>query len=81
MPIYEYHCGACDSNFEVLVRGAETPICPQCEAELVNQLLSVPAAPVAGKGTLPVCGPQPPASGGCGLPQCGTGRCGGGAQY
>ncbi len=77
MPIYEYQCGNCRGQFEVLVRGAETPLCPNCDAVLVDQLLSVPAAPAVNHQALPMCGPKPSPGGGCGLPQCGTGRCAG----
>ena len=74
MPLYEYACRDCDTEFELLIRGSETPACPQCAGERLEKLLSVPAAHSAGKADLPTCRPQP--SGGCGLPQCGQGACG-----
>jgi putative FmdB family regulatory protein len=32
MPLYDYHCKACAAEFELLVRAASVPICPQCGA-------------------------------------------------
>ena len=43
MPIYEYRCGTCGSEVEVLVRSsATTPICPDCSSPLTDKLFSVP---------------------------------------
>lgn len=75
MPLYEYHCDACDANVELLIRSAnEKPVCPKCESTKLTKLLSVPAGHVAGSSSssLPM---MPP--GGCGKPQCGMGGCGG----
>ena len=33
MPIYEYACQQCQHEFEVLLRGAETADCPECESD------------------------------------------------
>lgn len=74
MPLYEYNCHDCSSEFELLVRGDEKPRCPECDSLKLEKLLSVPAAHMAGSRDLPTCRPVP--SGGCGLPQCGTGGCG-----
>ncbi|MCO6454541.1 MAG: zinc ribbon domain-containing protein [Pirellulaceae bacterium] len=73
MPIYEYTCRKCGSQFELLIRGGDVPACPSCRSQQVAKELSVPAAHAAASQSLPVC--QTPASGGCGLPQCGSGRC------
>ncbi|MEW4562653.1 zinc ribbon domain-containing protein [Bremerella sp. JC770] len=76
MPLFEYTCQACDSQFELLVRGSETPKCPECASAKLEKAWSVPAAHTGGKSNeLPVCGPAPTSGGGCGLPQCGTGGC------
>jgi putative FmdB family regulatory protein len=76
MPIYEYNCSACDSQFELLVRGSEKPACPECGSKKLEKQLSVPAAhTAAAKSSLPMC--DSPMSGGCGLPQCGGGSCAG----
>ncbi len=71
MPIYEYHCPRCQNEFELLLRGQQQPACPQCGNEQLQRLPSVPAAHT--RSSLPIC--PPPSTGGCGLPQCGQGRC------
>lgn len=71
MPLYEYACRECGREFEVLVRGEETPVCPHCESRKLDKLLSVAAGHVA-KGK-PSGGAEP--AGGCGRPQCGSGGC------
>ena len=73
MPIYEYSCGDCRAEFELLIRGHESPECPQCGGTHLVKQFSVPAAHTGGSSSLPMC--EMPPSGGCGLPQCGTGRC------
>ncbi|MBN1485251.1 MAG: zinc ribbon domain-containing protein [Chloroflexia bacterium] len=43
MPIYEYRCGNCSAQVEILVRSADTvPHCPHCGAVLQERLLSAP---------------------------------------
>ena len=34
MPIYEYHCCACEKEFEKLVFGKEEVLCPKCGGEV-----------------------------------------------
>lgn len=67
MPLYEYVCRDCDRQFELLVRGSQPPICPECGSEQLTKLLSVVAAP--GRGATGA-GPadRPPGS-------CGPGCC------
>lgn len=43
MPIYEYSCRSCGQEFELLVRGSETPACASCGSEDVERLLSLPS--------------------------------------
>lgn len=74
MPLYEYQCDQCRKEFEALVRGNERPECPHCGGQKLTQLLSVVAAHTQHSSSLPVCSSPQPAMG-CGLPQCGTGRC------
>ncbi|NIP84950.1 MAG: zinc ribbon domain-containing protein [Planctomycetales bacterium] len=79
MPLYEYVCEDCRSEFELLVRGSQPPLCPNCGGKRLEKLLSVPAAHTSsGSSPLPLCeGPAsgPPGGpcgmGGCGLPECG----------
>jgi putative FmdB family regulatory protein len=41
MPIYEYRCRQCASEFELLVlRTSPVPACPACESQQIEQLLS-----------------------------------------
>ncbi|HEX5446151.1 MAG TPA: zinc ribbon domain-containing protein [Pirellulales bacterium] len=73
MPLYEYHCRACEADFELLVRSTEKPACPTCQSPRLEKRLSVPAAPVSSAaGSLPVAG-EPWQ--GCGKPGCGPGGC------
>lgn len=73
MPIFEYICSGCQLNFELLVRGSEVPICPDCGGQQLKRLLSVPAAHTAKGAGPPECDvPRsvPCGMGGCGLPEC-----------
>lgn len=47
MPFFTYHCSGCDSVFETLVRGDETPTCPQCGGQQLEKQVS--AAAIHGK--------------------------------
>ena len=68
MPLYEYTCPGCASEFEALVFNGETVECPQCHGTEVQRRLSVPARPQTGTASLPTgCDP--------GLPPCGPGCC------
>lgn len=40
MPIYEYKCKKCGSQFEKLVFGGEKPDCPDCQSNNVCKLMS-----------------------------------------
>lgn len=74
MPIYEYTCGKCGSEFELLIRSdGERPACPSCGTAKVEKRFSVPAAHTGSRQSLPVC--ESPPSGGCGRPECGMGGC------
>ncbi|WP_145260238.1 FmdB family zinc ribbon protein [Calycomorphotria hydatis] len=69
MPLFEFRCDSCHSEFEQLVRGKEETHCPQCSSKKVSKLLSAPAAHV--KGSLPITGACPPPE----MGPCGTGCC------
>lgn len=45
MPIFDFHCRECNCEFESLVRGSASPVCPECGSAKVEKLLSLPAAP------------------------------------
>lgn len=45
MPMYEYHCPACDQNFEMLVRSSTVPTCPHCGSTNLTKCVSAPQAP------------------------------------
>ena len=74
MPIYKFHCAACDHDSEVLVRSSDwkgTP-CPHCGSTRLEKRFSTFAASVAGGGAAdsgPACSGVPSS---CGM--CGTGR-------
>lgn len=40
MPIYEYKCRHCSSEFELLVLRTTVAACPQCESQDLEQVLS-----------------------------------------
>jgi putative FmdB family regulatory protein len=47
MPIYEYACHSCGSEFETLVRGSDVPDCPSCHSTDLEKKLSVFATSVS----------------------------------
>jgi putative FmdB family regulatory protein len=67
MPIYEYRCEDCETDFEKLVRAfREAVVCPECGSGAVERLLSTFAMSGAS-------GSASGSGGGCG---CGRGGCG-----
>jgi putative FmdB family regulatory protein len=42
MPIFDYTCNGCANEFEALVRGATTPVCPNCGSEDLERKVSFP---------------------------------------
>mgnify|MGYP001548670425 CR=1 len=40
MPIYEYKCNHCDTDFETLVIGSSVPQCPECDSQDLTRLMS-----------------------------------------
>jgi putative FmdB family regulatory protein len=72
MPIYEFHCGKCGNDSELLVRSADWKgtNCPHCGSTRLEKKLSVFASAGAGPDAAePMCTGNPRA---CGM--CGTGR-------
>ena len=45
MPMFDYKCTSCDHTFEELVysSGEEPKVCPSCNAEAPEKLMSAPA--------------------------------------
>ncbi|MBM3877585.1 MAG: zinc ribbon domain-containing protein [Verrucomicrobia bacterium] len=71
MPIYEFHCGDCEKDSEVLVRSTRwdgTP-CPHCGSKSLTKKFSTFASSRGGGGGEPACTGKPSS---CGM--CGTGR-------
>jgi putative FmdB family regulatory protein len=67
MPLYEFVCGECEKDFELLVRSVKwegEAACPHCGSKKLSKKLSVFASQAAGSGgeSLPACA-RP---GGCG---------------
>lgn len=73
MPLYEYVCGKCQKEFEILVRGDEAPVCPECGGTRLSKLISVPSAH-SGTGVNPPGCPSECRPRG-GSPMCGEGGC------
>ena len=44
MPLFEYRCSSCESEFELLIRGSAVPVCPSCGATTLERLISMFAA-------------------------------------
>jgi putative FmdB family regulatory protein len=75
MPIYEYRCGACGTEFEELVtRDPGKPLpCPKCHSENTEKKLSVLGGISMGAKSQPAC----PSAGSCaaaGSSCCGSGQ-------
>ena len=74
MPIYEYHCKACNSTFEELVFGDETPTCPKCKSVETEKLISRCSCHFGGgSGSFDL--PSAPAPSGGGCAGCSGGNC------
>ncbi|NQU09246.1 zinc ribbon domain-containing protein [bacterium] len=75
MPIYEFDCGACGRDSELLVRSSkwQGTKCPHCGSTKLRKRLSVFAAasassvtaPACGTGSCPMMNPRSSAAGGC----------------
>jgi putative FmdB family regulatory protein len=72
MPLFEYSCKTCTTQFEVLVRGSETPECPSCRGTSLERKLSTFAAHTASGAPVRMSGAG--ACGSCGDPR-GPGAC------
>jgi len=71
MPIYEYKCETCGSDYEQMRKMSEADSdseCPSCHSAKVNRRLSSFAT---SSGTPD----RAPSGGGCGMGACGSGGC------
>ena len=68
MPIFEYRCSGCAVEFELLVRAATVPACPECDSQDLNKLLSAPS--VRSGHALPMASDCPPPEAGPCRPGC-----------
>ncbi len=69
MPLYDFHCTACNADFEEIVRGdADSPACPECGSKATERRISMPAPLKTGAFPFKV-GPVRPLSYGGG-PSC-----------
>lgn len=72
MPIYEYHCDACGTEFDELVlsRAQEVDVkCKSCGSDSIRKLLSGAAVHSGGGSSSPA--PSAPRGGGCHGGGCG----------
>jgi putative FmdB family regulatory protein len=69
MPIYDYRCAACGSEFERLVRSDTKVSCPECQGSRLERLLSLTARPARGGKPADLSRLGSPLGGGC----CGGG--------
>jgi len=52
MPIYEYRCGDCDHQLEVVQKLSEEPIarCPECKKDSLRKIISAAGFRLKGDG-------------------------------
>ncbi|WP_372528246.1 FmdB family zinc ribbon protein [Piscinibacter sp.] len=43
MPLYDYHCSACQAAFELLIRSSTPPVCPHCGSTQLQRGVSLTA--------------------------------------
>lgn len=74
MPVYEFHCPACQKVYETRVeRMGEVAPCPECGSTSVTRLMS--ASAVHAKSAPSPMASSPCAAGACGIPPCASGTC------
>ncbi|PXW23995.1 FmdB family zinc ribbon protein [Paraburkholderia caballeronis] len=52
MPLYDYRCRDCHTQFETLVRAGATPVCPRCGSAALDKLVSAPVPPGRSKAII-----------------------------
>jgi len=70
MPLFEYSCSQCDSEFELLVAVREKSGCPECGSKQLNKLMSVSSGRMAVDSALLISQGCPPLEAGPCRPQC-----------
>ena len=68
MPIYEYRCPDCGQEFEEIVTSSsQTVVCPKCESEAPEKLMSCCRFKTAGANMPPIgqSAPAPSAASAC----------------
>lgn len=67
MPLFKYECEDCGVLSEILIRGSEKPVCPECGSKkLVKQASAFAAVAGGGKSDAPAA---------CSSGACATGSC------
>jgi putative FmdB family regulatory protein len=75
MPLFEYECRDCGRQFEYLTREGQSAVCPSCQGEKLQKLLSVFAVGSTAAGSERATFPSGTgACGSCGDPR-GPGSC------
>lgn len=81
MPLFEYRCGSCQAQSELLILAgdvATTPACPSCGSYAMQRLLSTFATHSSSSKPAAACDMD----GGCGSGACGSPEmCGAGAGF
>lgn len=83
MPIYEYECGACGHQLEVIQKMSDAPLkdCPVCEKTELAKMVSAAGFRLSGSGWYETdfkSGSKKNIAEKSSAPACGTGGCGAG---
>jgi len=71
MPIYEYHCEGCSTDFEYLVLGQDGPgSCPTCNSKKLEKIMSPCGFVSKGNGGATVSSSAGSSCGGCSASSC-----------
>jgi putative FmdB family regulatory protein len=65
MPIFNYRCTACGTEFERLVRSETRVSCPECNGRRLERLMSLTARPAGAGKPADLSRLGPPPGGGC----------------